>query len=376
MAEEQGKPSWFQRYLLPGFAFKAVVIGGGYATGRELAEFFLPHGPLGGVLAILLAMVAWSAVCALTFMLAQATQSYDYRAFFKKLLGPGWMLFEFAYLLFIVLILAVFGAAAGEIGTALFGLPKIAGTLALVVAIAAFTAFGNQSVEGLFKWVTIFLYAVYAVFAVLALTTFGDRAVATLATPAPMGDWWLGGLTYAGYNVIGAIVILPVVRHLTSRKDALIAGLLSGPLAIWPALVFFVCMLAFYPAISAETLPSDYLLRQLNLPAFHIIFQLMIFSALLESGAGSVHAFNERIAGVYRARRGRDLSVRTRLAIAGVVLVFAIFLAEALGLVTLIAQGYRALAYTVLALFVAPLLTIGLWKLFSAPSAPAAQHQA
>ena len=43
------KSSWFQRYLLPGLAFKAVVIGGGYATGRELAEFFLPSGPRGGL---------------------------------------------------------------------------------------------------------------------------------------------------------------------------------------------------------------------------------------------------------------------------------------------------------------------------------------
>jgi uncharacterized membrane protein YkvI len=374
MTQAQGRPSWFQRFLLPGFAFKAVVIGGGYATGRELAEFFLPHGPLGGVLAILLAMVVWSAVCALTFVFAHATQSYDYRAFFKKLLGPAWMAFEIAYLLFIVLILAVFGAAAGEIGAALFGLPQIVGTLALVIAIAAVTAFGNAAVEGLFKWVTIFLYAVYAVFAVLALTAFGDRAVATLSTPAPMGDWWLGGLTYAGYNVIGAVVILPVIRHLTSRKDALVAGILSGPLAIWPALVFFICMLAFYPAISAETLPSDYLLRQLNLPLFHIIFQVMIFSALLESGAGSVHAFNERIAGAYSARRGRDLSVRARLVIAGVVLTGAIFLADALGLVTLIAQGYRVLALTVLGLFVAPLLTIGLWQLLSAPRVQPAQE--
>ena len=34
--------------MLPGFAFKGVVIGGGYATGRELAEFFLVSGPQGG----------------------------------------------------------------------------------------------------------------------------------------------------------------------------------------------------------------------------------------------------------------------------------------------------------------------------------------
>jgi uncharacterized membrane protein YkvI len=359
----QPQATWFQRYLLPGFAFKAVVIGGGYATGRELAEFFLPHGPVGGVMAILLAMVVWSAICAITFVFAQATQSFDYRSFFKQLLGPAWMLFEGAYLLFIVLILAVFGAAAGAIGQALFGLPQIAGTLALVISIAAVVAFGNKAVERLFKWVTIFLYAVYAIFAVLALSTFGDRAAENFAAPAAMGNWWLGGLTYAGYNIICAVVILPVIRHITNRKDAIVAGLLSGPLAIWPALVFFICMIAFYPAIGQETLPSDFLLRQLNMPAFHIIFQLMIFSALLESGAGSVHAFNERIAGAYKARRGKDLSLRVRLAVAVVILLFAVFLADAIGLVTLIAQGYRALALAILVLFIAPLLTLGLWRL-------------
>ena len=36
------RSTWFQRLWLPGLAFKAAVIGGGYATGRELASFFLP----------------------------------------------------------------------------------------------------------------------------------------------------------------------------------------------------------------------------------------------------------------------------------------------------------------------------------------------
>ena len=38
VGETGGRSSWFQRFLLPGFALKAVIIGGGYATGRELAE--------------------------------------------------------------------------------------------------------------------------------------------------------------------------------------------------------------------------------------------------------------------------------------------------------------------------------------------------
>ena len=103
--------SWFQRYLLPGFAFKAFVIGGGYATGRELAEFFLPAGPRGGLLGMTLAAVIWSVVCIATFTFARATQSPDYQTFFRNLLGPGWIAFEVVYLLLLVLVLAVFGAS-------------------------------------------------------------------------------------------------------------------------------------------------------------------------------------------------------------------------------------------------------------------------
>lgn len=372
MAEGQVRPSWFQRYLLPGFAFKGVVIGGGYATGRELAEFFLPSGPLGGILAIVLAMLIWSIVCVLTFLIAQSLRAFDYRNFFRVLLGPLWFLFELAYLPFLVLLLAVFGAAAGEIGAATFGLPVLAGSLAFVAVTAVVTMFGNESVERLFQWMTPFLYGVYALFAVLAVSSFGDAALANLGAAELDSSWVLGGLTYGGYNLIGAIAILPMLRHLTSSKDAVVAGALAGPLAIWPALVFFFCMLAFYPQIGAETLPSDFLLRQLNLTWFHLAFQLMIFVALLESGVGIVHGLNERIAGVYKARRGKPLSARARFVIGAVVLLGSVFIADRIGLVALIAEGYRALALALLVVFVAPLLTIGVWRLWKARAGAAA----
>ncbi|HEY0747592.1 MAG TPA: hypothetical protein VGD63_12890 [Steroidobacteraceae bacterium] len=364
--------SWFQRYLLPGFAFKAVVIGGGYATGRELAEFFLPSGPRGGLLAIVLAMLIWSLVCAVTFALAYATHSWNYRAFFKNLLGPFWVLFEGAYLLFIILILAVFGAASGAIGTAVLGWPPIAGTLSLIVCISLVAAYGSTSVERLFKWVSIFLYATYGLFVALSFFAFGDKILANFSVPTPAPGWVLGGFTYAGYNVVGAVIILPVLRHLTSNRNALIAGALAGPLAMLPALLFFICMIAFYPQISAEALPSDYLLQRLNFPAFHYLFQLMIFLALLESGTGCVHAFNERVAEAYAARRGRSLTRAARLTITCILLLGSIFLAARFGLVTLIARGYRGLAYLFLVVFVLPVMTLGLRQLLARQAKPSA----
>lgn len=354
------QPSFFQRFILPGFAFKAVVIGGGYATGRELVEFFFPSGPLGGLAGIALTMVLWSVVCSLTFVLAHATESFDYRTFFVRLLGRGWVLFEVAYLLLILLVLSVFGAAAGEIGRTL-GLPLALGTLLLAAGIGATVSFGNLAVERLFKYVSIFLYGVYALFLVLALTRFHERIAASLALAVPTEGWVQGGLTYAGYNLIGAVVILPVVRHMTSRRDAAIAGVLCGPLAALPALLFFICMLAFYPKIGAEALPSDFMLSQLDMPWFRLGFQVMIFAALLESGTGLVHAINERVATMY-ARRDRVLSKRARLLIALGLMFFASFIAARFGLVTLIAKGYGTSSYVFLLLYVVPLVTIGMWR--------------
>lgn len=359
-----GGGNWFQRFLLPGFALKAVIIGGGYATGRELAEYFVPAGPWGGLAGMLLATLIWSVVAALTFAFARAMNAYDYRSFFKELLGPAWGLFEIAYLIFVVLILAVFGAAAGAIGAATFGWPEPAGSILLAAAILVTTAFGTTAVERLFKYASMLIYAVYALFIAFALTAFGDLIGESFAAaPAPSGGWMAGGVTYASYNIVGAVVILPILRHLTSRRDALIAGAVAGPLTMLPAILFFVAMMAFYPAIGDETLPSDFLLREMEVPGFQVLFQVMIFTALLESGVGALHAVNERIAGAFQARGRQAPGPTARALIGAAILGACMFVAARVGLVDLIASGYRFLAWLFLAVFVVPLLGIGTFRL-------------
>ena len=53
MNEIKPTSTLFQRIFLPGFLFQSVMIGGGYATGRELVEFFLSAGPMEGLLGLL-----------------------------------------------------------------------------------------------------------------------------------------------------------------------------------------------------------------------------------------------------------------------------------------------------------------------------------
>lgn len=353
-----------QRVLLPGLAFKASVIGGGYATGRELAEYFLPSGPRGGLLAMLLATCIWSLVCSLTFLLAFNHKSFDYRRFFQVLVGPLWVVFEMVYVAIVILLLSVFGAAAGAVGTVTLGVPHIVGTVVLMACISVFAALGNSSVDRVFKYVSVLLYGTYALFLGLGLARFGPMIAASFAAPVPATGWLAGGITYASYNVVGAVMILPATRHVASRRDAVVAGMIAGPLAMGPAIAFFLCMTAFYPAIGTAELPATFLLERIGHPWLQVLFQVMIFAALVECGTGAVHAVNERIASAQRETGRAELSRTARLGIIVLIIVMSVYVANRFGLIALIAHGFRAMAYVIIAVYLLPLLWLTLRRLY------------
>lgn len=353
---------FFRRYLLPGFVFESAVIAGGYATGRELVEFFMPAGPWGGLLGMLVSMLVWSAVLMASFELARIAKAYDYRTFFKLLLGRGWFLFEIAYILLIVIILAVMGAAAGEVVHSLFGWPKLAGSLGMIIATGALLFYSNAFIEKFLTLSVGYLYLVYVVLVAWSLFAFGDRIEASFASGVPADGWFKAGISYAGYNVATIPAVLFCIRHLTTRREALVAGALAGPLGMLPAVLFYIAMIGYYPGIGAEALPSAFLLARLHAPWFEWAFQLAVLLTLVDTGVAVLHAINERVAKAYEERR-RDMPRLVRPLLATAIMLLSVYAAARVGLVDLIAKGYGALTWAFIALLVVPVLTVGVWRL-------------
>jgi len=350
----------FRKYLLPGFVFQSVVIAGGYGTGRELAEFFLKRGPLGGLLAMLLvSMVIWSAVCATSFEFARVFRSHDYRSFFKRLLGRGWPLFEICYFALLLLILGVIAAAAGSMVEETFGLSYAVGVLGMMAAVGYLVFRGSETIEKVLASWSFVLYGTYVVFFVWSFSRFGDSILAALASGERSADWILGGVEYAAYNLAIIPAVLFSTRHLESRKEAVSAGLLTGPIAILPGLLFYTVMVGQYPQILERSVPANFLLELLGSRGFQIAFQVVLFGTLIETGTGLIHAVNERVESVY-SEKGRPMPAFLRPATATVLLSAGALLAR-FGLVDLIAKGYGTLTWAFLVIFVVPVLTWGIW---------------
>ena len=231
--------SFFQRYLLPGFVFQSLIIAGGYGTGRELVEFFLSFGPLGGLLGmVLITTVIWCIVCATSFEFARIFQSYDYRNFFRHLLGPMWVLFEIAYLTLLLLVIAVIAATSGTILQEVFHLPYAVGVIGMMLAVGFLVFWGSNVIEKFLAGWSFLLYGVYIIFFVSCFSSFGEEILSSFSTYEAGRGWVLGGVRYAAYNLAVIPVALFSVRHVRTRKEAIGAGILAGPIGIIPGLLF------------------------------------------------------------------------------------------------------------------------------------------
>ncbi len=349
-----------RRYLLPGFIFQSVVIAGGYGTGRELAEYFLSHGPAGGLLAMAVSTVVWSVVCIAVYEFARTFKVFEYRSFFRLLLGRRWWFtFEILYITMLMLVLAVIAASAGSILQETFGLPYGVGVVGIMALVGLLVFGGNEVIEKAFSSWSGVLYLIYFVFFVWCASRFGPEIGESFAAKTVVGNWFWDGLRYAGYNLGVMPAVLITIRHHRNRRDTFIAGLLTGPIAMLPALFFFVAIAGEYPGILGEAVPVNHMLELINSRPFQIAFQVMLFGTLVETGAGMIHALNERIAHAAE-ERGRALSAGLRAASAVVVLALGALIAQ-FGLTALVAQGYGYITYGWWAVFIVPVTTWGVY---------------
>ena len=152
---------------------------------------------------------------------------------------------------------------------------------------------------------------------------------------------------------------------MTTRKEALVAGALAGPIAIIPGFFLLLVMAGHYPEVADATVPVNVILEQLGSRGFQVLFQVVLFGTLIETGTGMIHGVNERLASTFE-EAGRELPAAARPLIAVLLLTIGALLAQ-FGLINLIAKGYGTITWVFLVVILLPLLTVGIWKILQAP---------
>jgi uncharacterized membrane protein YkvI len=349
------------RYIVPGLVIQAVLVGGGYATGRELVEFFISKGPATALAGLALTALWFSAAAMVSFELARQYRAFDYKSFCRIFLGRFWLLFEIGYYALLLLVLSVVAAASGKLLAQMFGLPELINAILFMSAVAFVVFFGNKAIEKVISAWSIVFYATYGSMFALVVWKFGPELHSALgAASLGWGEAVRDSFSYTGYNVVIIPILIFVARNFESRSEALVAGALAGPLILLPGFASLLALSAFYPGILTAPLPISVVLSRLASPALTICVQIVILGAFVKTGVGLLHGLNERFART-ASDRGRAMPRYFRPLLALGIMVVAVFVASAVGIIDLIGQGYRYSSYFFLLIFFFPLMLRGLW---------------
>ena len=353
---------FFNVYIVPAAVFISVVMGGGYGTGREVVEFFTRYGILGGLLGIGVAACVFAVVLACTYEFARVFQVYDYRTFFGKLIGPFWICFEILYLLLFLLVLGVVGSAAGNILEEEFGISSLVGMAGVLVLVIALVYFGREAVEKVLTLWSIGMYVVFVAYFIQVMDHDDVDILQAVKNGAVEVGWLQGGVLYAMYNLAIAPVLLFSTRAISSRSEAIMAGLVTGLAVMIPAVLFHVSYAVGYPAVLDEPVPNYWMMSQYTTPLLLGIFLIALLGTLVETGAGLVQGFIERIEAVLKPGEDEALGHPARAGIAIVTLGLGGLLGS-LGIVSLVAKGYSALSVGFALVYIIPICTLGILKI-------------
>ncbi|MDR2021283.1 MAG: hypothetical protein LBQ14_11025 [Treponema sp.] len=349
------------RLITPGLIFQSILIAGGYGTGAELAEFFFPYGALGGLLGMCVTLVCFSAVAAVTFEFSRVFKVYNYRDFFKKLIGPFWVVFEICYLILLFLVLSVVVAASGANLYDVFGLNKWVGIILMAFGVGYLIIAGTKTLIKVLSVWSYVLYAVYIVFMILCIMKFGGAIAGQLTAVTEINpELIIGGGRYAFYNLACVVFILYTVPAMESRKEAVASGIIAGAIGIIPGVMLFITMVSQYPDILSSTVPMNLIFQKLDMRWFHIIFLLVLFGTFIETGAGFIKAITERLEGQFCSAE------KPRKWLSPVVTIVCLILGMIIsnfGLTGLIARGYGTITWGFFIIYIIPLLTWGLYKI-------------
>ncbi|MDR2786459.1 MAG: hypothetical protein LBB83_11160 [Treponema sp.] len=350
------------RLITPGLIFQSILIAGGYGTGAELSEFFFPYGALGGLISMCVTLVCFSVVAAVTFEFSRIFKVYNYRDFFKKLIGPFWIVFEICYLVLLFLVLSVVVAASGANLYDVFGLNKWVGIVLMAVGVGYLVIAGTKTLVKVLSVWSYVLYAVYIVFMILCITKFGGTIVEQLTVIKEINPGWvIGGGKYAFYNLACVVFILYTVPEMESRKEAIASGIIAGAIGIIPGVMLFITMIGQYPDILSSTVPMNLIFQKLDIRWFHIIFLLVLFGTFIETGAGFIKAITERLEGQFCTPKNPRKWLSPVVTV--ICLIFGMIISN-FGLTGLIARGYGTITWGFFIIYIVPLLTWGIYKIY------------
>ncbi|MDH1632995.1 YkvI family membrane protein [Pseudomonas mosselii] len=320
-------------------AFVGVIVGAGFASGRELLLFFVDFGVWGLVGALVSAALFTFLGMALAG-LGNRLQATSHKAVIQAICGRhlgvlvDWLITFFMFGVTVVML-----AGGGALLEQQFGIPALAGSVLVTVLVVAIVCLDVQKVMVAIGAITPLLILVASAIALYAVCTrsLSFAALDQVASQQEAGThhWLLGAFLYVSYNIVAGAPILAILGgSARNGRVAVVGGLLGGAVLGGLMLVMSAGLLSRLDSVAALPMPMLSIASEVS-PLLGLVMCLIIFGMIVNTAVGTLFSFLSRLlpAGTVKFRWGA-------VAAGGVG-----FVCSLVGFISLVGQVYPLFGY-------------------------------
>lgn len=274
-----------------------VIMGAGFASGRECWQFFGVFGSKGYFGAVGSTLCFVLIACMLTYI-ARSKGTSD----LGKLISPfdsklvdeiiGWVLAAIYYSMIIAMT-----AAGGSLLNQQFGISKVIGGI-IIALLCIETVLGDfERVSKVFRLIVPVLFAVGVVTIILTIhADFPQSGAAEGYQPGCMSpNWPVSALVFMAYNTLGMTTMSgnSAINAIDSKNAY--AGAISGALCLGALTILLLRALLTDMAFSSGLdLPMLGFAGRLS-PVLSIIYAVILYGAVYSTGASTYYGFSTKL---------------------------------------------------------------------------------
>lgn len=281
-------------------AYMSVVIGGGFASGQEVLQFFTGYG-LAGIIGTLVAGVLFAFLGMQIARISSKMKADSHKAVLYTLFGQ-----KAGFVVDLVLSFFLFGvgvvmlAGTGSIFNQQYDLPPLIGGLLMTALVIITLCLNVKSIIRLISAVLPFLLGLVLIITSYSIFSY-NAPMETLDQVAKQGDtvsanWFLGALLYASFNIAVGFPMLAVIGGMVkSQRAAGFGGILGGLGLGLLIMLLNIGLFANINQLQGVEMPTLALAARIS-PVLSVVMSVALVCMIYSTAVGMFFAFSARFA--------------------------------------------------------------------------------
>jgi uncharacterized membrane protein YkvI len=270
-----------------------TVVGAGFASGREIWQFFARFGTA-GLFGLVFTVILLGVTTSRVFQIGLRLKTNSYREFLAYLMGPRWLAGgDLFFSLFLMLLVGVMFAGSG----AVFAVLRLKRAVGVVLTGLLAVVVLSRGLSGMVKVNLCFIPLLFVFCVIITGATFCPGAVRAGPLPSASEGWLLAALQFTAYNVVLAVPVLLALAQAFPDPVALRLGSWSGSVILGVmAVLIHGALCANFRAVYQSALPLVVLAKQAHVMVFRV-YILVLWGEMLTTLLANLYSVGQRLCG-------------------------------------------------------------------------------